>query len=45
MGSWLERRRAEGAGPEDLVFVPVEVADRPRMSTWRGLRKEFMQSC
>jgi integrase len=45
LGPWLERRRAEGAGQEDLVFVPVEVADRPRKSRWRGLRKEFMQSC
>ena len=45
IGPWLKRRRAEGAGPEDLVFVPAKPGDRPRACGWQGIRKEFVQSC
>ena len=45
LGPWLERRRAEGATDEDVVFVPVKAGDRPRRLAWCGLRKEFVQSC
>ena len=42
---WLERRRSENAEAEALVFLPVEIGDRPRHLRWRGIRKEFVQSC
>jgi integrase len=45
LGPWLERRKAEGAASEDLLFIPVVASDRPRRLKWRGLRKEFVQSC
>jgi hypothetical protein len=45
IGPWLERRRREGAGPEDLVFAPTTPGDRPRTSGWPGIRREFVQSC
>jgi integrase len=45
IGPWLQRRTAEGAGPEDLVFLPTKPGDRPRASGWQGIRKEFVQSC
>ncbi len=37
LGPWLERRRANGAGPEDLVFPGPTRPDRP-------CRKEYIES-
>jgi integrase len=36
----LARRRLQGAGPDDLVFVPVKKATRSRGPGWLGFRKE-----
>ncbi len=38
LGPWLERRRAEGAGPEDLVFPCAS-----RDGGW--YRKEYIEAC
>ncbi|HTB59099.1 MAG TPA: tyrosine-type recombinase/integrase [Polyangia bacterium] len=36
----LARRRLQGAGPDDLVFMPVKAATRKRVHEWAGFRKE-----
>jgi integrase len=43
LGPHLAARRAAGGTDDDLVFVPILVADRPRKTTWRGLKKEYVR--
>ena len=36
----VARRRLQGAGPDDLLFVPTKTSKRPRANDWRGFKKE-----
>ncbi|HEY4185736.1 MAG TPA: site-specific integrase [Polyangia bacterium] len=54
LGPWLARRRAAGAGPDDLLFpyVPAKPQNRRRAAagtaggvTWAGWRKEHLEKC
>lgn len=36
----LARRRLQGAGADDLVFLPVKKATRKRLNDWTGFRRE-----
>lgn len=39
----LARRKLQGAGPEDLVFVPPKPPRRKRVTDWEGFRKEHIR--
>jgi integrase len=41
---WTERRKAQGAGPEDLVFPAPPSKQNPRRLPWRGYRKEQVEA-
>jgi len=43
LGLHLARRRSQGAGPEDLVFVPPKPSRRKRVTEWAGFRKEHLR--
>ena len=36
----VARRRLQGGGPDDLLFVPTKTSKRPRANDWRGFKKE-----
>jgi integrase len=47
LGSHLNRRRADGARADSLVFpfVPAKPQNRRRTSEWTGYRKEYLEHC
>jgi len=42
---WLKRRKLQGAGPEDLVFLAPPSPNSKRKGAWLGFRKEFIKDC
>lgn len=43
LSTWLKRRKLQGAGAEDLVFLaPDGLGTRPREGAWRGFRREYV---
>ena len=36
----VARRRLQGGGPDDSLFVPTKTSKRPRANDWRGFKKE-----